>query len=257
MSIELAPGVYTVSSKPVVYLPSLGMLVLADLHLGFEEEAASQGYYIPRVQLKRSLEILRSALDETGAEWVVFAGDVKHCFSRLLRSERRELEELFGFLRGRGVRVTVVRGNHDNYLPIVAKKFGVEVVRELYVEGYLIIHGHKRPGGGYPGRVNVLIMGHEHPSIRLRDKLGYIAKMPCFLTGVYKPLGARLVVLPAIGQYQTGTSVTLDPSTYLSPLLREDVDLARLKPYVLAEDFGVFEFPELGLLEDILADVTL
>ncbi|NPA05633.1 MAG: metallophosphoesterase [Crenarchaeota archaeon] len=258
MSIELAPGVYTVGEgKPAVFVAPLRAVVLADLHLGFEEEAASQGYYVPRIQLRRSLEILRSVLDETGADWVIFAGDVKHCFSRLLWSERRELEELFSFLEKRGVRVTVVRGNHDNYLPIVAKKHGVEIVQELYVDGYLVIHGHKKPAGGYPGPVKAVIMGHEHPSIRLRDRLGYVTKMPCFLTAPYRPLSATLVVLPAIGQYQTGTSVTLDPSTYLSPLLREEVDLSRVKPYVLAEDFGVFEFPELGLLEDLLAEITL
>jgi putative SbcD/Mre11-related phosphoesterase len=256
--IELAPGVEVVEDLPVVYVRRLKAVVLADLHLGFEEEAARQGVFIPRIQLFRSLEVLRRSLEETDAEWVIFAGDVKHCFSKLLRSEREELSRLFEFLvREKNVRVTVVRGNHDNYLPIVAEKYGVEIVQELYRDGILIIHGHKKPRGEYQGPVEVVIMGHEHPSIRLRDKLGFIAKLPAFLVAPYEKLKARLIVLPAVGQYQTGTSVTLSPETYLSPILREDIDLRKIKPYVLAEELGVLEFPELELLEDVLAEVNL
>ena len=257
MVYELAPGVYTVGSLPAVYVEPLDALVVADLHLGFEEEAAREGVFVPRVQLGRALEVLRRGLEETGAGWVVFAGDVKHSFSRLTRSEREELGRVFGFLRGEGRRVTVVRGNHDNYLVLVARDYGVEVVDELYEKGVLVVHGHRRPRGGYPGRVEAVVMGHEHPSLRLRDRLGYIAKLPAFLTAPYPGLGARLVVLPAVGQYQTGTTVSLSPDTYLSPILREDIPLAEVKPYVLAEELGVLEFPELGLLEDLLEQVTV
>lgn len=255
--VELVEGIEIVESLPLVYLRSAKALVLCDLHLGFEEEAANQGMYIPRIQLRKSLEVLRRGLDTTDAEWVVFAGDVKHCFSRLLRSEREELSKLFEFLAKRGVRVTVVRGNHDNYLPIVAKKYNVEIVKELIVGDTLIVHGHFSPGEEYRGKVKTVIIGHEHPSLRLRDRIGYIVKLPAFLVAPYPKLEAKLVVLPAIGQYQTGTSVTLDPSTYLSPILRKEVPLDKIKPYVLAEDFGVLEFPELGLLEDLLIETIL
>ena len=257
MVYEPVPGVEIVGSLPLVYVRRLNAIVLADLHLGFEEEAARQGYYVPRIQLRRALEVLRRGLEETGADWVIFAGDVKHSFSRLLRSEREELRELFGFLRGRGVRVTVVRGNHDNYLPIVAREYDVEIVEELYRDGVLVIHGHRRPGDEYRGRVEVVIMGHEHPSIRLRDKVGFIAKLPAFLVAPYPRLGARVLVLPAVGQYQTGTTVSLSPDTYLSPIFREEIPLGEVKPYVLAEELGVLEFPELALLEDLLDEVTL
>jgi len=256
--VELAPGVETVADLPAVYVRRLRALVLADTHLGFEEEAAQQGLYVPRIQLLRTMEVLRQGLDLTGADWVILAGDVKHSFSRLLRSEREELSRVFQYLaRERSVRVTVVRGNHDNYLPIVAKDYGVEMVQELYEKGVLVTHGHRKPQGGYPGRVEVVVIGHEHPSLRLRDRLGYVAKLPAFLSAPYPALQARLVVLPAVGQYQTGTTVSLSPDTYLSPILREEVPLAEVRPYVLAEELGVLEFPELALLEDLLDQVEL
>ncbi|HID41410.1 MAG TPA: metallophosphoesterase [Pyrodictium sp.] len=256
--IELAPGIETVADLPAVYIRKLRALVLADTHLGFEEEAAQQGYYVPRIQLLRTLEVLRQVLELTGAEWVIFAGDVKHSFSRLLRSEREELSRVFQHLvKEKDVRVTIVRGNHDNYLPIIAREYSVEIVQELYAEGVLVIHGHKKPQGDYPGKVEVVVMGHEHPSLRLRDKLGYVAKLPAFLVAPYPVLDARLVVLPAVGQYQTGTTVSLSPDTYLSPILREEIPLGEIKPYVLAEELGVLEFPELALLEDLLDQVEM
>ncbi len=255
MGVELLPGVEVVGWLPAVYVRRLRAVVLADLHIGFEEEAAEYGYFLPRVQFRRGFEVTVNALDETGADWVIFAGDVKHHFSRLSRVEREELDRLFGELSRRGVRVTVVRGNHDNFLPPVAKRHGVEIVQELLVDRILIVHGHK-PIGEREG-VDVIIMGHEHPSIRLRDRLGYVAKLSCFLVGRHEPSGAGLIVLPAVGQYQTGTTVSLSPDTYLSPVLRREVVLEKLKPYVLAEEVGVLEFPELGLLEDLLAEVTV
>ncbi len=255
--VELVPGVEVVGTLPAVYVRRLRAVVVADLHIGFEEEAAEHGYYLPRIQFRRGFEVVRRALEETGAEWVIFAGDVKHHFSRLSRLEREELDRLFGFLRQRGVRVTVVRGNHDNFLPPVARKHGVEVVEELLVDGILVVHGHKPLGDRYRGRASVVVMGHEHPSIRLRDRLGYIAKLQCFLVGRHQPTGASLVVLPAVGQYQTGTTVSLNPDTYLSPVLRREVRLEELKPYVLAEEVGVLEFPELRLLEDLLVEVVV
>lgn len=256
MTYELAPGIETLESLPVVYARSIRAVILADLHLGFEEEAARQGFYVPRAQLMRALEVLRRALDETGADWVIFAGDVKHSFSRLLPSERRELREVFEYLKKRSVKTSIVRGNHDSYLRLVARDYDVEVLDELFAGNMLVIHGHKKPRGEYKG-VKAIIIGHEHPSLRLRDKLGFIAKLPAFLTAPYPQYNTVLVVLPAVGQYQTGTTVSLSPDTYLSPILREDIPLHEIKPYVLAEELGILEFPELGLLEDLLDSVVL
>ncbi|MET1101677.1 MAG: metallophosphoesterase [Pyrodictiaceae archaeon] len=250
MYIEIVKDLYTVNDLPVVYSKKLNALILADLHLGFEEEAANLGYFIPRVQLYRSLQVLSSGLKETKASLVIFAGDVKHNFSKLTRWEREELTRLFSFLKEeRGVDVVIVRGNHDNFIPIVARKFNIDVIEAYEDSDILVIHGHKRVEELRKDH-EVIIMGHEHPSIKLRDKLGSVIKMPCFLTAPYK--NSMLVVLPAVGQYQTGTTVSLFPETYLSPILKHDIDLGSIKPYVLAEGLGVLEFPPLNMLNDLL-----
>ncbi len=251
--MELIPGVEPVGEHPIAYIRPLKALVMADLHLGFEEEAAKHGYFIPRVQLKRTLRMLEEALSLYNPDRVIIVGDVKHTFERLTRLEREEVGKLFAFLKSKGLEVTVVKGNHDSYLVLVARDYGVEVVKPYLLMGdYLFIHGHKEPPPEVKPRY--IIMGHEHPSLSVRDRIGFVAKLPCFLVGVHKPTGAQLLVLPAVGVYQTGTTVSTIPESYLSPILRKQVELEKLKPYVIAEGLGVLEFPELGLLEEIISE---
>ncbi|AEM39311.1 phosphoesterase [Pyrolobus fumarii 1A] len=246
------PGIEPVAEHPAVYIRSLRALVFADLHLGFEEEAAKHGYFLPRVQLKRALKMLEEAFSLYDPDRVIIVGDVKHTFERLTRLEREEVAKLFEYLKQKGVEVKIVKGNHDSYLVVVAKDYDVEVVKgHLEIDGIVFIHGHKQLPEGVKPRI--IIMGHEHPSISLKDKVGYVAKAPCFLVGRHEPTGATLIVLPATGVYQTGTTVSTMPETYLSPILRKEVDLHKMKPFVIAEGLGVLEFPELGELEEILA----
>ncbi len=252
--MELAPGVEVVGETPIVYLRRLRTLVFADLHLGFEEEAARQGYFLPRVQLKRALRMLEEAFSQVDAERVVILGDVKHTFERLTRLEREEVSKLFEFLRTRVERITVVKGNHDSYLVTVAKRYGVEIVKwHLEVDGVVFTHGHRRLELGEGTKPHLILMGHEHPSLAVKDRIGYVMKAPCYLVARHKPTGALLIVLPAMGAYQTGTTVSTLPDAYLSPILKREVDLREARPFVIAEGLGVLEFPTLGEMEELLA----
>ena len=247
--MEVRPGVELVPGLPVAFLRDTRTLVLADLHLGFEDDMASKGIHLPRVQYEKAVKLLDEALRRTGAGRVVIAGDVKHVFSRLTWQERTEVGGLFSFLEERVGEVLVVRGNHDNYLAAVAEAYGVEIVPSLRMGEVLIVHGHVeadvREG-------DLVIMGHEHPSIALRDSIGVVARFPCFL---HLPLssGAEALVLPAAGAYQSGNPVGLDRSNYLSPIVREMGLVERAKPIIVDEEVGLYEFPELSLLGDMLA----
>jgi len=62
----------------------------------------------------------------------------------------------------------------------------------------------------------------------------------------------KVIVLPASGVYQSGTSITLDKSNYLSPIIKRYVDLENAKPYIIDEDLGVIELPELKAIQDLI-----
>ncbi len=253
MSGVVIPGPF-----PVVYLRGSRTLVFADAHLGFEEEMASHGLFLPRIQKKKLLEVLEGVFGLVDVEQVIVAGDIKHQFGQLGRVERRELYEVFDYLSKRVVKVIVVRGNHDNYLPLVLRKYeNIELVEDYVgLNDILVLHGHKDTLPKDIGRYRLIVMGHEHPSLGLRDKLGYLIKYPCFLYGKLKDTTTGVLVLPAVGAYQTGTSVSLEPSAYLSPIMRNRVLLEESKPIVYDSELGLLEFPKLGTLFEVLNETV-
>ncbi|MCX8184175.1 MAG: metallophosphoesterase [Sulfolobales archaeon] len=247
------PGLETVGELPAVYMRTHRILILADTHIGFEEEISSKGGYIPRFQLKNTLRILEEAFSSVSVDRVIFAGDIKHLFNTLGRLEKLELAELLTYVKKHVEDVVVVRGNHDNFLPAMRKRFDFEIVDSFLLPPFIVVHGHKQLGEELSSQSwSYLIMGHEHPSIALRDTIGFIGKFSCFLVGNMLNYGKKVVVLPAVGIYQTGSKVTLTRDTYLSPIMREYVDIETLKPVVVTSDIGVLEFPALRELHDIM-----
>ncbi len=238
-SIKLVPG------YPAVYIDKTRDLIIADLHLGFEEEASKAGVYIPRLQLRKGIEMLRDLHEKTPARRLVIDGDLKHTFDKLTIQEREETTKFLAVAKDLFSEVILVRGNHDNYVTIVTERFDVEVL-EAYrpTNEILVVHGHKEPE---VHDYNIIIIGHEHPALRIEDELGAIAKIPCFLIVPLKE-GAIALVLPASGYYQTGNDVTCNPENYLSPIIRGKGNVENAIPVIYGKEFGLMEFPVLKTL---------
>jgi len=240
-AVEILPGVFATSFGGVIYKD---YVIIADLHLGFEEEMSKKGVYLPPAQLKRALSVLQQASEVS--KKLVVAGDLKHMFSRLGRMEQRDVIKFLDAASDLDVDLVLVRGNHDNFVKHLLMERGFDVVKELDLGEMKVIHGHEE----VELHSEVVVMGHEHPSLALRDPVGATAKFPCFLKVPYER--GHVVVLPAIGLYQTGTNVSLHRESYLSPIIRKHVDLRRAVPYVSDEELGVVEFPPLGSLEEMI-----
>ncbi len=248
--MEIAEGLEIIAELPVLYARRYKTLILADTHIGFEEEMAEQGVFIPPFQLRKVMDVLETALNAVDVERVIIAGDFKHRFSDLGRVERKELVEVLTYLLPRVDEIIVVRGNHDNYLAYLKRKFLFEIVDHYVLGKYLIVHGHK-PIPEVSEDWEILVFGHEHPSITVRDSIGSIGKFPCFLKGRLRN-GKKFITLPAVGAYQTGSKVTLDKNTYLSPILKEEAILEGIEPVIVDDEVGLFELPPLGALVDLI-----
>lgn len=252
MRMEIVPGVEIAGTSPALYVRKYKALIIADTHIGYEDELASKGVYVPRFQLKRILDLMEELLNEFPTDRLIVAGDLKHSFDRLSLVERRELTSLLSRVTPRVGEVVVVRGNHDNYLPLLKKRFDFKLVDHLTIGEYLIVHGHRTlPNDLMVGR-DYLMLGHEHPSITLRDSVGRLGKFPCFLIGVLKNTNKTFITLPAAGAYQTGSRITLTPDTYISPVLKHDALIHEIRPIIVDEDIGVFELPPLKELTDYI-----
>ncbi len=183
--------------------------IISDIHLGFENVLQNSGISIPEVQLEDVIENLEVLISH-GIEELIINGDVKHEFSQNLPGEWKDVVRLLEFLDER-VKVCIIRGNHDNFLPTILRKFpGIKFEEMLMVGDYAILHGHRN----IEINAGKLILGHEHPSVKFRDSVGGVYRYPCFLRidGIF--------VLPAFSPLMKGTDM-LTATGFLSPLLKD------------------------------------
>lgn len=207
-------------------------LILADLHIGFEEAMVREGHYIPKL-LDGLISSLRSILEREKPRRLIVDGDLKHSFVPMKR-EMRELRAFFEGIEGLVDEIILVLGNHDVGV-LWLRELGVEIIDELELSGWKLVHGHKLEEG------ERFIIGHEHPAIRLRDEVGATIKVPAFLEG------EELIVLPAFSPWAYGNDVTRE---IVSPFLRK-FDTSKLRVLVPVEG-EVLDFGELGKLVEAL-----
>ncbi len=236
--IEVFPGA-RITSDLCLHLPEEGTVVVADLHLGYESALEAEGIHIPRVQTKTVKESLARLIDRYEAERVVLLGDVKHEFSRNLGQEVRDVRAVLDSIIDQ-VDVVIVKGNHDNFIENIVSRVQVPVVERYSLGGLTFVHGHQECGD------RPLVMGHEHPSVKIVDRVGAYLKLPCHL--LLRREG--VLVLPAFSPLASGTDITGVPSSeYLSPIL-ERADIGDGDVYACS-DIGILPLGKVSTLGDL------
>jgi len=246
--VKLYGEIEVIEPYPAAYIPSVDSIVLAELHLGYEEAMVEQGLFLPRIQLKKERDMMRGILEKKRARRIIVNGDFKHEFSRGGYREYKEIGEMLDFLQDSFDEVTLVRGNHDNFLISPAKRRGVDLVEEYTVGGYYFIHGHKVPVDFGAGEAENVVIAHEHPAVAIFDEIGVKEKIPCFLHGRMRD-GRKILVLPAFSPLAQGSEVNvIPPMELLSPILKNYVDVDELKVLGISSDAGALRFSTLGSL---------
>ena len=225
-------------------------LGLADVHLGFEEALHRDGALVPRGHLTIIQERLRGIADALGISaerpWdrLVINGDLRHQFGPFTAQEWTHIRQFLGHFLDLFETIVLVQGNHDGDLDVLAREFPrVEVQPRAQLGRTLFWHGDADPGE-IPADVDTLVIGHDHPAIRLRDPVtGRMELFKCFLTGAYAE--RTLVVLPSFNPWTAGSDLTQERP--LSPVLNE-VDLASMTVYLVSDQHEIFPFGALGRL---------
>ncbi|MBE8539147.1 metallophosphoesterase [Geoglobus acetivorans] len=181
--------------------------IIADLHLGIEGVLEEKGIAIPSIQIDEILHEIYSLIEEHGLRELIIAGDLKNEFGRNIPGEWADVKRLIENLR-EVVDLRVVRGNHDNYLQTILSGYGIALEDGAQIGKYTVVHGHDDS----PARR--IIMGHEHPSIKIRHA-GAIYRYPCFLH--CKSDEREVWVLPSFSRFFTGSNIL--EGNFLSPIL--------------------------------------
>lgn len=166
--------------KPVVDQPALlldnrkeRVLVIADLHLGWEVTLAHQGIHVPS-QVPRLMEKLRRIIQDTNPQQLVLLGDVKHAVAKVELEEWKYVPEFFEGLVDLIPNIQVVPGNHDGNLePLTPPSVKIHRSPGLVLWNTVgLFHGHAWPSPPLLG-CSYLVMGHLHPVVVFKDPLGF------------------------------------------------------------------------------------
>jgi DNA ligase-associated metallophosphoesterase len=175
-------------AERALHWPRERTLFVADVHLGKAATFRAHGVPLPRGVTATDLDRLSRLLERTGATRIVVLGDLIHARAGRVAS----LDDAVVAWRQahRGVRVILVRGNHDKHAGDPPPAWDVECVADPHAFApFLACHAPVSPPSGYA------LCGHVHPGVRLYGRGEETARLPCFV------LGPRHAVLPAFGRF--------------------------------------------------------
>ncbi|BCS90921.1 MAG: 3',5'-cyclic adenosine monophosphate phosphodiesterase CpdA [Candidatus Micrarchaeota archaeon] len=230
----------------IAYIRTLDYIVATDLHLGYEDVMGSSGILIPKASLKMIKDKIQRAYDRFKPKGIIVTGDIKNEFSEVSLGEFNELYEFIRFLKDLSLDMIFIKGNHDNFIDRYKDAFKFKSYDQyVKIDRYLFTHGDVDLD---ISDIDTIIMGHEHPAVTIYTKVGAKRKYKCFLYGRCNK--HRILVLPALGYYSTGTDLNIIPkSQILSPLLRR-CNIDKLHA-ILIDGNESLDFGELGRLRYI------
>src|SRR3989338_2896592 len=102
---------------------------------------------------------------------IIINGDLKHEFGRISEQEWRHTLKFLDFLGKQCEKVILVKGNHDTIHGPIAEKSNLEVHDYVQMRDgdVLICHGDKLPPEEPLKKAKLIVIGHEHPSVALRQ----------------------------------------------------------------------------------------
>ena len=228
--MQISKGIEIVDTS--LFIRKERILIINDLHIGYEEVLHRKGILVPKFQLDEIIKKMENIIKKTNPKKIIINGDLKHEFGKVLRQEWKEVLKFLDYLLENVEEVIIIKGNHDPIIKPIAEKRGINIVKEYPVGNVLIVHGDEL----IETDAKRIIIGHEHPAITIRDGSKW-EKYKCFLKGKWK--GHELMVVPSFNPLLEGTNVL--ERQMLSPFL-EKID--NFEVFIVNEG-EVFKFGKL------------
>ncbi|MBI2665881.1 metallophosphoesterase [Candidatus Woesearchaeota archaeon] len=232
--MEISTGINIIDRA--LWLDKEKVLIINDLHLGYEEAMQKKGVLLPKYQFQEILTSLKEILLNISPKKIIINGDLKHEFGSVLKQEWRDILSLLDVLLQSSQEVIIIQGNHDPIIKPIAEKRGIKVVKQFYVgKDIMIVHGDEL----VKTSAKTIIIGHEHPAITIREGSKW-EKYKCFLKGTWK--NKQLIVIPCFNPLLEGSDILKE--RLLSPFLR---DISKFEVYIISKG-EIFSF---GKVKDL------
>lgn len=236
-------NLYPVHNEPALTFDRT--LIIADLHIGIEHVLRNAGFNIPS-QSKKMMEKIIMLCRKHKVNRVVIVGDIKHSIPNV---SYQEFDEIPGFFEEilKFCNIDVVLGNHDGGIKkLLPKNVKIHSSRGFIFNDIGFFHGHSWPDENIM-KCEYVVMGHNHPVIVFKDKLGYRFSKTCWLRGKmlknrdrYKKANPEIIIMPSFNKL-CGNPV--DEKKFLGPITKL-LDIKNLSIYLLNGTF-------LGKIKDV------
>jgi uncharacterized protein len=181
------------------------VLAVADLHLGIESDLDRHGLHF-RSRTRERRERVEACIRETHPDLLILLGDLKHEIPFTSRQEHREIPEFIDHLRSL-VPLRMVPGNHDVGIEQFFDKGELLAKEGVVIDGAGYVHGHMYPDVSLAG--TLIIAGHHHPMVCIRDEVGCALRSPAYL---FAPLNEECLGFPPDGGERERSRVIFMPS---------------------------------------------
>lgn len=223
------------------------ILIVGDLHLGYEEYLNEMGWSFPKTQVQATIEVFERIFKKIGkVKEIIILGDIKHYFGGVLASEMRDVDKIFNLLKGnleKDGRIIIIKGNHDAILEPVVRNYNYVELKDFYeLENILFIHGDKESfskiGLDFYSNTRkrlLCVIGHFHPAIII-SRGAKAEKYRCFLYGKSKELKKEVIIVPSFFPLVEGTDVSKETR------LEGRIDVANFEVFAIDETGEVYDF---------------
>jgi uncharacterized protein len=230
-----------------LFFPKKGILVIGDLHLGYDSMLKNMGINLPFDQLQETEKELSIILQRIKAIYtlkkIILLGDIKHHF----HFQQEELYDLRNFIRFLEKYVSkenliLIKGNHDTFT------LHDYVLKDFYIEDELAFtHGEQDFPELYKNKnIKTIIASHIHPAVYIKDKVNIKReKYKCFLVGKYKK--KEFIILPSFFSMTEGSEISEYSKGEKYQQIVPKNKLSSFETYVVGRD-GVYYFGKYGKL---------
>lgn len=231
-----------------LFFPRQGILVIGDLHLGYDKMIKNQGINLPFNQLEETKKELEIIIKRVKALYtlkkIILLGDIKHHF----QFQKEEIFDLRNFLKFlekylSKENIILIRGNHDTF-----------TLRDYKLEDYYLYenlaftHGEKDFLELYDKKIKTVVISHIHPAVLIKDKINIKReKYKCFLVGKYKK--KQFIILPSFFSITEGTEISEYKKGEKYQQLIPKNKLKSFETYVIGRN-SVYYFGEYGELSN-------